>query len=644
MITRMKKINIEGPKSDLRNVVDTLKSTGAFELNIHNSNKETVDEASTERGLNLSNIRGRIKAVLDILSQKPIDATREIKYDEFKKVAQQEQTVITAVEKIEGLRDKQFELKAEIENTHTTIEELKPYLNLNIAFNILHDTKSAFVLTGLINTEQFEKFKSDYYLDNFTVSQCLSTNGRTCVVYVGMKTDEPIIRMIYDYGFERCKFNFSVTAKQKIKELDELMGTLRKEMTEVQQKTRLPHETVLLLRTYYDYLTSELDTESILNNTLQTESSFLINGWVAENAQEQVVTLLKNINRKIQIKVNDAKEFDTPPVLISNPKIIRPYQSITNLYGEPGLRDIDPNYFVAFFYFLFFGLMIGDIGYGIIMFATALIVLLVFKPQRGAKDLIAIICMGGISAVLWGIFFGSFFGAETSDGILKSIFPAAVINPIEDALVFLVLALALGVAHIIVGLVLKFYNLLRQHRIIDALCDALVRIVLFAGLIMFAIGLMVEQFAVLKTVGMVIAVSAVVLIVLTAGRKNKGIFGKITGGFGGLYSLINYASDILSYARLFGLGLVGAVIAMVANLMGGMLIGIPILGWPLGILVAIFFHIFNLAIGLLSAYVHNARLQFIEFFGKFYEGGGRTFVPLGSNLKYVKIISVLENK
>ena len=120
-------------------------------------------------------------------------------------------------------------------------------------------------------------------------------------------------------------------------------------------------------------------------------------------------------------------------------------------------------------------------------------------------------------------------------------------------------------------------------------------------------------------------------------RKSPTLLGKVTGGLGGIYSLVGYFSDILSYARLFALGLVGTVIALVANQMGAMVMGIAIIGYPLGIIVAVLFHLFNLGIGLLSAYVHNARLQFVEFFGKFYEGSGKLFKPLGSNTKYVRI-------
>jgi len=313
------------------------------------------------------------------------------------------------------------------------------------------------------------------------------------------------------------------------------------------------------------------------------------------------------------------------------------------MYSPPGKNDIDPNPFVAVFYFIFFGLMIGDIGYGLILFISLTLVLVIVKPQNlGVKNLLMIVVMGSVSAILWGIFFGSFFGFTSSDNeLLARILPRPVINPIEDAIFFLGLAMALGVVHVMAGIALKFYNLCRRGMLGDAILDAGFRLTFFIGVILFLSSFMFDGIDIVGTVGIVVAATSVGIIALTAGRKRRGI-GKAVGGFGGVYScFVGYFSDILSYARLFGLGLVGAVIAMVANEMAAMMSGNPIL-MVFGIIVALALHAFNLAIGLLSAYIHNARLQFIEFFSKFYEGDGVIFNPMGGNLRYTRIRSILD--
>ena len=426
-----------------------------------------------------------------------------------------------------------------------------------------------------------------------------------------------------------------------IEELKEQNIALYYENLEVLHNACLNENQIRMLKTYNDYLYNELDTDKVMQGVLSTEKNYILNGWFIASEEKKLEKVINGVPGYVKIKIEEPLKTDNPPSLVRNNKVIAPYESITNLYSPPSKNDLDPNIFVALFYFIFFGIMIGDIGYGIIMFVAAALFLLFYKPKKGMKDLVMIICMGGVSAIIWGVFFGSFFGLEGAGG--SPTFLPSVIDPINDALTFLIFTLGVGVVHIVFGLVLKFANLVRQKRFIDAICDSLFRITLFVGLILVAVSMFLEVES-LSMPGIIVAVASAGLIFLTAGRNGKGIFGKLAGGFGGLYSLVNYVSDILSYARLFGLGLVGAVIAMVANIIAGMLFGIPIIGIPIGILVALVFHAFNLALGLLSAYVHNARLQFVEFFGKFYEGGGKEFTPLGNNTKHIKIKSSLREE
>jgi V/A-type H+-transporting ATPase subunit I len=656
MILRMKKISVKGQKKDLRNVIDALKSTGVFEL----GGKRVRQEHAHEKHDELEAMLGRIKGLLDFTSKAEVEviaATKKakknngktktlqpvkskddfvtpssIEYKELKAISTREGEILTLIGRVEDLSAKYYETKAEIARNSVAAEELRPYKNLNVALNTMHDTEHAFVLAGIIGKDDLARFRSDYDLEDIYIEEFTSSGDNTCVVFIGHNDDEPIVHTIYDYGFERCKFNFNVTAAEKIAEFEKENKALRKDLSAVMQQACLSKRDIGALQMYYDYIANELDTEDVIASTLTTENFFIINGWIVEKAENEIKVLLHNVAREVSVKTDAISERDYAPSYVKSNRVIKPYQSITNMYGAPGARDLDPNLFVAFFYFVFFGIMISDIGYGIVMSVVATIILVWFKPKgRGARDLVAIIGMGGISALLWGLFLSNIFG--TTLGFL----PKAVINPIDDAMLFLELTLGLGFVHILVGTILKFYNLARQGRFVDAICDAFFRITLLCGIGIAVLGLLLPSLAKFSNIGMIIAGVSLGLIALTAGRKNKGIMGKITGGFGGIYSIVNYFSDILSYARLFGLGLVGAVIGMVANQIGGMLMGIAVIGPVLGIIVMVIFHALNLAIGLLSAYVHNARLQFVEFFGKFYEGSGKPFVPFGRNTKYVTI-------
>lgn len=660
MIIPMKKISIRGPRAELKNTIDVLKSGGMFEIS-HSKKNASTDSISTPRE-GLLDSAERVKTVLEFIKTAMYElgandrdtgtkkktkaivaslaATHEIVYTELKDIVTHEPKALELINIIETAKTKHFEIKASVARNAAAIKELAPYLELDIAFNALADTEHTFVLTGIIAPGNFDQFKSDLDLSHIKCVQYGGSKTKSVVVLIGHQEDYVIAHEIFAYGFERCKFNYNATALQKTKEYEAISNDLNAQKADNLRKCLIDHKDLMLLKTYYDYLNNELDTEEISCSALQGEGFFVINGWIVGNEEETILTALKKISPDMNIKTSAPTETDTPPALVKNNPVIAPYESITNLYSRPGIKDIDPNLFVALFYFIFFGVMIGDMGYGILMSAIAFAVILFLKPQKkGTRDLILIIGMCGISTILWGLFLGSFFGFSTSDGLLGKILPSGAIDPIRDALAFLGLALGLGVAQILFGILLKFCNLIHQKKYMDAIFDVLPRIALFIGLIMFVLNMLFNGPATVGTVGIYITIAAVVLIALGGTRKKKG-FGKIAGIIGGLYSLVNYFSDIVSYARLFALGLVGAVIASVANTMGSMLLPIPVLGIPLAILVALVFHTFNLALGLLGAYVHNARLQFIEFFGKFYQGGGKQFVPMGSGLKYTKIKEV----
>jgi V/A-type H+-transporting ATPase subunit I len=381
---------------------------------------------------------------------------------------------------------------------------------------------------------------------------------------------------------------------------------------------------------------------------MQTKECFIVNGWIPARNKSKFTNLIERTNSQIVIKITEAADTDNPPVLTHNNPIVAPFGSVTAMYGAPGRTDIDPNPFVAFFYFLFFGVMFGDAGYGILLFVLTCGILCVKKPTGGMKQMMALFMICGISAVLWGIIFNSFFGvAINSANFIGAIMPTAILDPMANATLFLALTLYFGIIQILVGLLLNVYNLIRIGKTKDALLGALPHFILFCGLAMAfpkAIGgllgiksPLVDWFAPLVFPGAIVTLVGIAGIIIFNGRNKKGVAGKLTGALSGAYGLINYFGDILSYARLFGVGLAGTVIAYVANFMAGMFIDMGILGIPFGIIIAAAFHAINIGLGLLSAYVHDARLQFIEFFGKFYEGSGKPFAPLGSSLRYTRI-------
>ena len=266
-------------------------------------------------------------------------------------------------------------------------------------------------------------------------------------------------------------------------------------------------------------------------------------------------------------------------------------------------------------------LMMGDAGYGLMMLVGIWAFKKLKKPRGDFGKLVNVLFFSSFTTIFWGIIFGSYFG-ETWHPILFA--------PLDNPMGMLVFCMIIGVLHIFSGMVMKMVEDAKAGHFWDGVFDQLSWMLLITGL-----GLLFLP--VTRTVGMVLAIVGAAIILLTAGRAKKGIFGKLIGGLGGLYNITSYMSDILSYSRILALALASGVVGMVMNLLAGMVQG-SVIGFIFSLLIYVVGHVFNLAMGLLSAYVHDSRLQYIEFFNKFYEGGGYAFRPLCIDPKYVEVV------
>jgi len=638
-LKQIRKVSIRGSLDELRSAIEELKATQAFELSSFRRGKnEDVDSPVLEH---YTTLLARINNILDVSrvsddkrNRGNYAAIESLKFEELKSLGQKDGEVLSLIQQKEKLGVRNNEIKAALQKASENISELNAFRELDIPLNRLVTTQNAYFLYGIIPVLQLEKFESDFDLSEIKIFKFGETEDNVGVIMIAHKSDQVLADAIYDYEFKQAQFDFAKTPVGQIEILEKEIEILNAEAELVRKSLILTGQEIKLLKQYYDYAANELDTENILAGVLKSKDYYILNGWVLDSEKKNLENLMMTLFPTVRIKWGKTVTLDTPPVYVVNKSLVQPYQSVTNMYGAPGKDDIDPNPFVAFFYFLLFGLMIGDVGYGLIMAGLTLFILFKIKPKgQGTKNLVMIVAMGAVSTILWGIFFMSFFGLEIS------FLPSPVIDPIDEPLLFMVLAMGVGIVHLVAGICLKFYNLVRQGMIVDAIVDPLFRVMFFIGAITAVLGSgLVLDISLLFTIGVAITLTFVVGIALTAGRKRRGIGGKVIGGFGGIYSFVNYISDILSYARLFALGLVGAVVALVANTMAGMFMG----AWwsiPIGLIVALIFHTFNLALAILSAYIHNARLQFIEFFSKFYSGNGSVFSPMGSNLTFVRILA-----
>lgn len=351
------------------------------------------------------------------------------------------------------------------------------------------------------------------------------------------------------------------------------------------------------------------------------------------------------------VDIEDIEEGEEAPVILKNNPFSTNMEGIVESYGLPHAGEIDPTTIMSFFYVFFFGMMLSDAAYGaVVAIVCAILVKKYPRMSQSMAKSLKLFFYCGVSTLVWGVLFGGYFG-NIVDIVSEKFFghtvtvPALWFVPLNDPMKLLVYSLLFGTIHLFVGLGIKGYLCLKDGKVVDFICDVVLWFVMLIGLILMllpsdifaSIAQTTIVFpAALNTAAKVMAAGGAIGIMLMSGRANKNPALRLALGAYDLYNVTGWLSDALSYSRLLALGLATGVIASVINQMGAMLPN-NVIGVILFIVIFIVGHVLNLAINLLGAYVHTNRLQFVEFFGKFYEGGGKAFEPFKENTKYVDV-------
>jgi len=321
-----------------------------------------------------------------------------------------------------------------------------------------------------------------------------------------------------------------------------------------------------------------------------------------------------------------------------------PFEPLTRLYGVPKYGEIDPTVPMAPFMFLFFGMCLGDGGYGILVASAIIYLLSKYKIVGDKRNFFNLLLLGAFSTIAVGALTGSWMGDVVDAFPLLALLrpikeKLAVLNPMSDPITFLGISLALGVVQILFGLFIAFWDSLRKKDYMAAFGDNGGWISLIIGLLLlggvksgflsgFSVGLL----------GKILSALGAVVLIATQGREKSGLFRKLLSGVLSLYNITSYLGDILSYSRLLALGLATSAIAMIVNTLTTLVISIPFIGWVLSIIIFLGGHLFSVVVNTLGAFIHSLRLQYVEFFSKFYSGGGKIFQPLDYKTRYVKIV------
>ena len=439
------------------------------------------------------------------------------------------------------------------------------------------------------------------------------------------------------------------TAAEEISKVEEKLAAVEAEEKSIDAEFRKFAEAHMdSVRKLGDYLTVMKDREEAEKKSEQTVQVVLLKGWVPVSKEQELKDSLKPYEADIDLNLSDPTEEDNPPILLENRPCAKPFGMLTMLYGAPAYGSIDPSYPMMPFFLLFFGMCYADAGYGIIITGIAMYFLKKYKRMPDSiRQALILVKYCGIATIVFGAVTGAWMGD------MIDVFPfltflkpvkdfITLIEPMKSPMLLLGISLALGVVHVYWGIILAAYSNVRQGQILVACADQGGWLTLLTGLLIFGVGSALKS--PVMVVGKYMAFTGVAILILTQGREKKGLFGKLAGGVLSLYNVTGYMGDVLSYSRLLALGLVGGAVSMIINLMSSLTAGTAYVGWIIAVVIFAGGHIASMAINILGAFVHPLRLQYVEFFGKFYQSGGSAFVPFCYRNDYVNISGEKEAK
>ncbi len=653
-IVKMSKVSIIGLNNQKSSIIKEIMDLGVVEINSQDSKLSDPEwisyvkkDGNDEEVLNYDAKISKINDVLITIEQydkskKPLFSTRRlISFKEFDDIINNSNNVESNVSMVLDLSKSYNDLCAEQNKVETSILGLRPWVRYELPLEY-HETKYTSSFIGVVpNVINVDKLKSDLELitDKCVINILTSDKEQHYITVICLnKEKNDVLEALKQNGFNNVEFKDLtgtsaeniVLYEKRLKEITEKKEIVGKDISEyVACKQDM--------QTYYDYITIEKDKNKISSYMLKTNTTFYVQGWIPDASKKEIVQVLKKYS--CWHEITEPEEGEVYPILLENNSFIQPFESITELYSLPSSSNIDPTAIMAPFYLIFFGLMLADVGYGIIMSALCFMILKKFNIEGNLKKMIKMFYYCGFSTIFWGVMFGSYFG-DALTTIAKVMFNTEFvikpiwINPIVEPMTLLIFSLIFGLIHLFVGMGVKAYILIRDGHPLDALYDVGFWYGFIIGISLWLFGNTIIPGS--NVAGKWMTIVFAIGLVLTQGRAKKGIISKLISGVLSLYGITSYLSDVLSYSRLLALGLATGVIASVISVLGS-LGGTGFFASILLVVVLLLGHTFNIAINTLGTFVHAARLQYVEFFGKFYEGGGDPFNPFMKQTKYIKI-------
>lgn len=516
-------------------------------------------------------------------------------------------------------------------------ENLLQWYNLDAPVEALRDTDKTIIRIGSIPISVYGEFLSDASSSeaDIAVETVKQTRNEVNLVVIFLKENEQkASALLSRYGFSVASLPLtSGTVSDQLVLIDEELLEISKQREVIAEKSSQLAIHRPDLMTIYDHLKEALRREEIRESFINTEHTFMVDGWVRKRDVKELEDKLSEKYDELAIVVSDPLESDEPPVVLENRSLASPFQMITRLYGLPPYRKTDPSPLLAPFFALSLGICLSDVGYGILVI---LIAYFISRKLKSYRDLFNIMIISGSMGIVMGAITGGWFGIS-SEKLPSFLLSIRLIDPIKNQMPFMGLVIAIGFIQVWFGYFVKMRLYIKDRDWVGAFLEQLPWMLVMILIPVAVLLSMIEATSVFKA-SLAVIVLCLLILVAFAGRANKNPAARIAAGLFELYGKVSGTlGDILSYMRLFALGLSSGILAGVMNTIAGIMWGNPV-GKVLAFGLLVGGHIFNLLMSCLGGFIHTTRLQFVEFFTKFYESGGEEFRPFRKEYNYITVV------
>ena len=667
----MSKINIFGLRKDRKKILEAIQRMGMVDV-------RTFKQTDTGfEGMDTLNSRSRFQkakndceAALGVLEfykpeSKPLFASfngkEQLDREDYDKRLEQRDKILNVVSNITKLEKQISDQKAKIIKLTGYIDSLAPWRELPVSMKY-HGTAKTTAFVGTFPEKRTEdsllaefaevcekrEVKGIANTVHFEIIGSTDTQTYVMVICSRQQSAETEDQLRY-MGFAQPVFVCDGIPGEKIREFKEEIDKCKADIVSAENEICSLESMREDIKFLADYYSMRIEKYKVLEQLGHSRNTFAMTGYIPT---DKAAVIEKELTEKWGAAVEcTTADGDDVPVLLKNNGFAAPLEGVLETFSLPGKGEIDPTAAMAVFYYFLFGLMLSDAAYGILMILICGLALWKFpKMNEGLRKSMKMYLYCGISTTFWGVMFGGYFG-DAIQVIAKTFFNKDIViqplwfSPMNEPMRMLIFSLLVGIIHLFAGLGMKLYSLIKTRNWKDALYDVIFWYMLVGGAIVYLLtmkmfvdmaNLSFKLSANVGTIAAIVAGLGALGIALTAGRSSKSPFKRLAKGLYELYGVTSYLSDILSYSRLLALGLATGVIANVFNKMGSMFGG-GVLGAIAFTIVFVVGHTLNIGINLLGAYVHTNRLQFVEFFGKFYEGGGEKYSPFKAETEYFEI-------